>query len=69
VKRIDVAVFATIERLAHGSLEAGGTSRFSLQDDGVGLGAISDRVPRSMVAQIDSLATDIVAGKLTIPVK
>ena len=69
VKRMDVAVFATIERLAHGALEAGGTSRFSLQDGGVGLGAISDRVPRSMVAQIDSLATDIVAGKLTIPVK
>ena len=68
VKRLDVAVFATIERLVHGASETGGTSRFSLQDGGVGLGAISDRVPRSMVAQIDSLASDIIAGEVTIPV-
>ena len=69
VKRIDVAVFTTIEQLAHGALEAGGTSRFSLKNGGVGLGAISDRVPRSMVAQVDSLATDLRAGTVTIPVK
>jgi basic membrane protein A and related proteins len=69
VKRIDVAVFATIERLAHGALETGGTSRFPLEEGGVGLGAINDQVPPSMVAQLEELEADIVAGKLTIPVK
>ena len=69
VKRIDVAVFATIERLARGALETGGTSRFPLQEGGVGLGTISDQVPPSMVAQLEELKADIVAGKLTIPVK
>jgi basic membrane protein A and related proteins len=69
VKRLDVAVFSTIEQLAHGTFETGGTTRFSLQDGGVGLGAVSARVPPAMVARVEELKAEIVAGKVTIPVK
>ena len=69
VKKLDVAVFATIERLTNGTLETGGTSRFSLQDGGVGLGVINDRVPPSMVEQMTSIAAEIVAGEVSIPVR
>ena len=52
MKRIDVAVFATIERLAHGALESRRHFPFPAGEGGVGLGAISDLVPPSMVAQL-----------------
>src|SRR4029453_12309530 len=51
VKRLDVAVFDTIEELVRGTLETGRTSRFSLRTRGVGLGTISAAVPRSLKAE------------------
>lgn len=66
VKRMDVAVFDTIEELARGTLETGRTSRFSLGDRGVGLGTISAAVPRSFMAEIEGVRAAIVAGKIPI---
>jgi basic membrane protein A len=66
VKRMDVAVFDTIEELVRGALETGRTSRFSLRNGGVGLGTISARVPRSLKAQIEDVRAEIVAGKIPI---
>ena len=67
VKKLDVAVFGTIEKLVQGTLETGRTSVFSLRNNGVGLGAISPEVPRSFVARIESIRAAIVAGKIAIP--
>ena len=66
LKRLDVAVFDTIEALARGTLETGCTSRFSLRNEGVGLGTISARVPRSLTAAIENVRAEIVAGKIPI---
>jgi basic membrane protein A len=66
VKRLDVAVFNTIEELARGTLETGRTSRFSLRSGGVGLGPISAAVPDSLKAEIDDVKAEIVAGKIPI---
>jgi basic membrane protein A and related proteins len=66
VKRLDVAVFDTIEALARGTLETGRTSRFSLRNRGVGLGTISAAVPRSLKAEIEDVRAEIVAGKIPI---
>jgi basic membrane protein A and related proteins len=67
VKRLDVAVFDTIEELVRGTLETGRTSHFSLRDRGVGLGTISAAVPRSFKAEIEDVRAEIVAGKIAIP--
>src|SRR5215204_3427464 len=66
VKRLDVAVFDTIEGLARGTLETGRTFRFSLRNRGVGLGTISAAVPRSLKAEIEDVRAEIVAGKIPI---
>jgi basic membrane protein A len=66
VKRMDVAVFATIEELARGALETGRTSRFSLRNRSVGLGVISAAVPGSLKAEIEDVSAAIVAGKIPI---
>ena len=64
--RFDVAVFDTIEELARGTLETGRSARFSLENRGVGLGAISAAVPRSFIAEIEGVEAEIVAGKIPI---
>jgi len=66
VKRMDVAMFDTIEELARGTLETGRTSHFSLRNSGVGLGTISAAVPRSLKTEIEDVGAEIVAGKITI---
>jgi basic membrane protein A len=66
VKRIDVAVFDTIEELARGTLETGRTSRFSLRNRGVGLGTISAAVPHSLKAEVEDVMAEIVAGRIPI---
>ena len=67
IKRLDIAVFATIEKLLDGTYETGGTSRFYLRDDAVGLATISDEVPDSIIAEVESVAAEILAGDVTIP--
>jgi basic membrane protein A len=66
VKKLDVAVFDTIEELVRGTLETGRTSRFSLRNRGVDLGTISAAVPRSFKAEIEDVRAEIVAGKIPI---
>jgi basic membrane protein A len=66
VKRMDVAVFETIEELARGTLETGRTSCFSLGNGGVGLGSISEEVPRSFKAEIEDVRAEIAAGRIPI---
>jgi basic membrane protein A len=66
LKRMDVAVFDTIEKLARGTLETGCTSRFSLANGGVGLGTINEAVPRSLTAEIEDVTAEIIAGKIPI---
>src|SRR6266516_1906713 len=66
VKRLDVAVFDTIEELVRGTFETGRTSRFSLRNGGVGLGTISPEVPGWLVAEIERVRAAIVAGTIAI---
>jgi basic membrane protein A and related proteins len=67
VKRLDVAVLGTIEKLVRGTLETGRTASFSLQNDGVGLGTISAAVPGSFRAELEEVRAEIVSGKIPIP--
>jgi basic membrane protein A and related proteins len=66
VKRLDVAVFDTIEELVRGTLETGRTSSFSLRNGGVGLGTISATLPGTFKAEIECVREEIVAGKIPI---
>ena len=66
VKRMDVAVFDTIEELVSGTLETGCTSCFCLRNGGVGLGTICARVPGSLKAELEDVRAEIVAGKVSI---
>jgi basic membrane protein A len=63
VKRVDTAVFDSIKRVADGKFK-GGNIVFSLKDNGVGIGKISPKVPKSEVAKVMQIRADIIAGKI-----
>ncbi len=67
LKRVDEAVFSTIESVQDGSWKGGRNLVFGLSEDGVGLGTFSPRVPQEDRAAIDEVAKKIAAGELKIP--
>jgi len=62
-KRVDVAVFKAIQSVVNGTFKSGNTT-YGLKDNGVGLGKINPRVPKSEVAQIDKIRRQIISGKI-----
>jgi basic membrane protein A len=63
-KRVDQAVYLTIEDVLKGKFRGGRNSVFGLKDNGVGLGKISPKVPRADVAKVDQIRGEIADGKL-----
>src|SRR3954447_16054698 len=58
-KRVDRAVFLTIKDVVDGSFQGGRDKVFGLAVDGVGLGKISPKVPKSEVAAVTKIQDDI----------
>ena len=67
VKRLDVAVFTTIEEFDRGRLQTGGTSAFSLRNGGLGLGAFSAVVPEPVRGELAAVEAAIAAGSIASP--
>jgi basic membrane protein A len=63
-KRVDQAVFQTIESVQDGTWEGGRNAVFGLEQDGVGLGKISADVPAEDREAVDAVAKQIVAGEI-----
>src|SRR5262249_27032888 len=51
-KKVDVAVFVAIRQAMHGHYNGGHDLVFDVRNGGVGLGRISPKVPRTIVAQV-----------------
>ncbi|HEY7004054.1 MAG TPA: BMP family ABC transporter substrate-binding protein [Gaiellaceae bacterium] len=69
VKRVDVAVFKTIEAIKNGTFQGGGVTTFGLAEDGVALGKVSPEVPQSTLDTVDEYKQKILSGELQIPDK
>jgi basic membrane protein A len=67
VKRVDVAVFKTIEAVEKGEKIGGSVTTFGLKEDGVGLGTVSSKVPQDVLDQVEQLKQQILDGSLEIP--
>jgi basic membrane protein A len=66
VKRVDAAVFQTIEEQHNGEFE-GGTGVFGLAEDGVGLGEFNGDVTEEDQEKLDEIRQQIIDGEITIP--
>ena len=63
VKRVDTAVFLAIKSVADGKFKAGNVT-YGLKDNGVALGKVSPKVPKSEVAKVQKIRADIISGKI-----
>jgi basic membrane protein A and related proteins len=64
VKRVDTAVFLAIKSVVDGTFK-GGNMIFGLKQNGVGIGKISPKVPKSDVAKVNQIRADIISGKIS----
>jgi basic membrane protein A len=63
VKRVDTAVFLAIKSVVDGTFK-GGNIVFGLKQNGVGIGKISPKVPKSEVAAVNTVRAEIISGKI-----
>jgi basic membrane protein A and related proteins len=67
LKRVDSAVFQTIESVQRDTFQGGRNLVFGLDRDGVGLGKVSERVPKADLEKLDAVRTRIADGEIEIP--
>jgi basic membrane protein A len=67
LKRVDAAVFETIESVVDDEWQGGRNLTFGLEQEGVGLGTISDTVAGEDLAALERITERIRAGDISIP--
>jgi len=67
VKRVDVAVFSTIEQLVNDEFAGGEVTSYGLAEDGVALGETSANAPQEAVEEAQAQTDAIIAGEIEIP--
>jgi basic membrane protein A len=67
VKRLDVATYDLVRSLKDGTFTTGADTIFDLRNEGVGLGKINPKVPRSLLHEVDRIRRQIIAGRIRVP--
>ena len=70
IKRVDNAVFQTIEQAQNGQFPGGQVVEFGLKEEGIALapfGRFDDQVPQEVKDRIDEARQGIIDGEITIP--
>jgi basic membrane protein A len=67
LKRVNVAVFKTIQSVVNGSFTGGGVTTFGLAEDGVGLGTPSPNAPADAYEKAKAQIPKIIDGSIQIP--
>ncbi len=67
LKKVDEAVFRVIQSVQDGTWQGGRNLTLGLEDDGVGLGTVSDRVPERDVEELETVREKIAAGEIDVP--
>jgi basic membrane protein A len=68
LKKTDVGVYNTIVAASKGHFKGGKDLLFNLKNNGVGVGKISPKVPKSWITLMKSYKAKIISGKLKPPV-
>ena len=67
LKRVEVAVFKTVEAVQNGEFKGGGSTVFDTKSGGTGLGKVSREVPKEMLDKVEQAKQKIVAGEIDPP--
>ncbi|MDE3024683.1 MAG: BMP family ABC transporter substrate-binding protein [Acidobacteriota bacterium] len=68
LKRVDVGIFTAIKQAKAGQFKGGSDLLFDLNNNGVGVGKISPKVPKADITAMNALRAKIAAGKVKVPV-
>ncbi len=70
-KRVNFAVFKTIEQVQENAFVGGTDGVFTVQNGGVGFGKVSAKAPNraGLIAKLNAASKQIAAGKIKIPAK
>ncbi|RYG40576.1 hypothetical protein EON79_22370 [bacterium] len=69
VKRVDEAVFSTVQDVKDGKFTAG-AKKYDLKANGVGLTEMKytkDKIPADAMKRLEAVKADIISGKITVP--
>jgi basic membrane protein A and related proteins len=64
LKKVDVAVYQTVQSAQDGAFTGGTNSVFDVASGGVGMGKITPDVPADLVAQVNRIQDQIAAGEI-----
>jgi basic membrane protein A and related proteins len=67
LKKTDVGVYDTVQGAANGHFKGGKDLLFNLKNNGVGVGKISKKVPKSWITLMNSYKSKIIHHKLKVP--
>jgi basic membrane protein A and related proteins len=67
LKKTDVGVYDTVVSASKGKFKGGTDLLFNLKNNGVGVGKISPKVPKSWIKLMNTYKTNIIKGKLKPP--
>jgi basic membrane protein A and related proteins len=62
LKKVDVAVFQTVQAVRDGSFRGGQDAVFDIASGGVGIGEVASDVPAELVSQVNTVQDEIAAG-------
>jgi basic membrane protein A and related proteins len=67
IKKVDVAVFDTIQSVVNGTFKGGGITTFDMTKGATGLGSINSQVPQATVDKVNAIAAKVKAGQIVPP--
>ena len=67
LKRVDTDVYTTIQQVQAGQFKGGSTFNFTVKNNGIGIGKVSSKVSKKIVAKVNAVEAKIAAGKIKIP--
>jgi basic membrane protein A len=67
VKRVDQSVFLTSQAVVNGEFQGGTDAVFDLENEGVGVGKISDQVPQEFIDRMNEVKDQLISGELMAP--
>jgi basic membrane protein A len=67
VKRVDTAVFDTVQAVVDGTFAGGEDATFNLANDGVALGTVSPEVPQEILDEVEGVKQQLIDGEITAP--
>lgn len=68
LKRVDVGIFDAIKQAKTGKFKGGSDLLFDMNNNGVGVGKISPKVPAAFITKMNQLKAKIIAGTVKVPV-